>query len=252
MRRSIRTARIAALTAALFAVLLMAGSTSASARTIRFSGLRWDVKTSHGLTGPGPNRFSDSARSVWVDAHGRLHLRIARRHGHWYCTEIVSDDIMGYGTYTWDVVGRPAALDPNVVLGLFTWADAPRDHHREIDIEWSRWGQPHADDASYTVQPYQHHGNEHAFMIARRAGARTTQSFDWEPRRVRFASLRGFFAPPWLDDAAIQRWRYTGDDVPAEGAAHTRINLWLFRGARPTDRRPASIVIRSFTYTPAP
>ena len=159
---------------------------------------------------------------------------------------------MGYGTYTWNVVGRASSLDRNVVLGLFTWDDARKDHHREIDIEWSRWGRRRGSNASFTVQPYTREGNGHAFRIVRGDGLRTTQSFTWMPDRVRFASLRGHVEHPGSPKDVIERWHYAGADVPAEGEAHARSNLWLFRGAAPSDGRPVELVVRSFTFQPAP
>jgi hypothetical protein len=46
-------------------------------------------------------------------------------------------------------------LDPNVVLGLFTWSDKAPSAHREIDIEFARWANA-ADptNAQYVVQAY--------------------------------------------------------------------------------------------------
>ena len=59
-------------------------------RWISFSGYDWWVKTSSGLVGPGPNYFSDSTNNVWLDAQGRLHLRITNRSNQWQCAELVT------------------------------------------------------------------------------------------------------------------------------------------------------------------
>ncbi|MDQ4089270.1 MAG: hypothetical protein M3163_03045 [Actinomycetota bacterium] len=46
-------------------------------------------------------------------------------------------------------------LDPNVVLGLFSWSDDPAYNYREIDIEVARWGDVAGDtNAQYVVQPW--------------------------------------------------------------------------------------------------
>ena len=48
-------------------------------RTITFAGLTWNVREEQGGA-PGPNRWSASDKSVWVDARGQLHMRfLARR-----------------------------------------------------------------------------------------------------------------------------------------------------------------------------
>ena len=114
-------------------------------RWISFSGYDWWVKSSPGLVGPGPNYFSDRADDVWVDAQGRLHLKIVYRNGRWYSTEVFGADPLGYGTYTFTLASRVDQLDKNIVLGLFTWDDTdPAYYHREIDIEFSRWGEVRA------------------------------------------------------------------------------------------------------------
>ncbi|MHA6793625.1 hypothetical protein ACVGVM_08935 [Pseudonocardia bannensis] len=40
-------------------------------------------------------------------------------------------------------MGRLDRPDPNVVLGLFLYdGDSPEAAHHEVDIEFSRWGDP--------------------------------------------------------------------------------------------------------------
>src|SRR3989442_12920365 len=123
-------------------------------RLIDFSGYTWSVKTSTGKVGPGPNYFSDSTSSVWVDAQGRLHMKILKNKGRWYCSEVILQESLGYGTYRFYLDSAVDGLDPSVVLGLFTWNDAPDYNHREIDIEFSRWGSVNNQNAQYVVQPY--------------------------------------------------------------------------------------------------
>jgi hypothetical protein len=111
-------------------------------RTIEFSGFTWKVKASETLAGPGPNYFSDSLSDVWVDAGGRLHLRIVYQNNRWYCTEIFccAHGLQDLHLYAWQ---SSRLINPDdVVLGLFTWDDTSPDYsHREIDIEFSRWGE---------------------------------------------------------------------------------------------------------------
>ena len=122
-------------------------------RGLHWSGLDWTVKTSAGPVGPGPNYFSDSTNNVSVDAQGRLHLKITHP-GNWYCAEIVSQRTLGYGNYVFHVDGTPATLDPNIVLGLFTWSNATNQNHREIDVEYARWSSvTDLNNAQFTVQP---------------------------------------------------------------------------------------------------
>ncbi|HEX2465194.1 MAG TPA: hypothetical protein VHR17_11290 [Thermoanaerobaculia bacterium] len=66
-------------------------------RTIVFSGREWTVKDSGGSRwGPGPNLFSPSTDTVWVDTQGRLHFKITGSKRTWYCAEIVSKASLGH------------------------------------------------------------------------------------------------------------------------------------------------------------
>jgi hypothetical protein len=208
--------------------------------TIDFSGYRWTVKDSGKVkVGPGPNLFA--ASNVWVDAGGRLHLRIASVKGRWSVAEVVNTQSLGRGTYTWVLDSPVDALDRNVVLGLFTWNDAPDYNHRELDVEFARWGNA-ADptNGQFVVQPYDGPGNLQRITLAAGA-APSTHGFTWGTDRV------DFFSP----SASPSGWSYTGPDVPQPGGENARMNLWLFRGAAPSDGRSVEVVIRSFTFTPA-
>jgi hypothetical protein len=222
---------------------------SQGSRILHWSGYDWIVKDASSPIGPGPNRFSDSPRSVWVDDTGRLHLRIRKRDGHWVCSELWTTSALGYGSYVFELDTAASSIDRNAVLGLFTWDDASEEHHREIDVELSRWGVRQGPNAKFTVQPYQVASNGRSFTIP---GSRndTTEAFDWEPGSVSFWSVWGHRTPP-VDSGVIRHWRSTSSDVPTPGDERTHINLWLFGGRPPSDRRSVSVVVDRFAFTPA-
>ena len=218
----------------------------ADARTLRFSGYIWNVKAGEARVGPGPNYFSGEPADVWVDKLGRLHLRIVKRGGRWYCSEVYSAKALGFGTYTFTLASRVDQLDKNVVLGLFTWDDAaPEYAYREIDIELSRWGDVAAANAQFVVQPWDHPGNRHRFEIAL-SSVFSTHSFRWSAGEIFFSSYLGH--APTLGDA-IETWSYTGADIPPAGAGHARINLWLNSGA-PSNGHSVEVVVESFRFVP--
>ena len=192
-------------------------------------------------SGPGPNVFSASSDNVWVDPQGRLHLRITRVAGRWECAEVVGAASLGYGTYTWTLDSRVDDIDPQAVLGLFTWSDAPAFAHREIDIEFSRWGWPSSTtNAQYVVQPHRAPG--HLRAVTQPAAGTSRHSFTWAPGSVAFTSSTGQPAS----------WLYSAADVPPPGSERPRMNLWLLDGRAPTDRTSVEVVIRSFGFTPLP
>ena len=85
-------------------------------RTVNFSEYSWYVK--NGWYGPGNNNFSNSTQNVSVDGDGYLHMRIDYRSSTWYCSEVVNNSSLGYGTYVYTVQGRADLLPISPVLGL--------------------------------------------------------------------------------------------------------------------------------------
>ncbi len=209
---------------------------------VSWGGLSWQVKTSQSAVGPGPNLFA--AANVSVDGAGRLHLAIARNAaGAWTTAEIIGPTSHGYGTYSFTLGSDVSALDPNVVLGLFTWSDRAQQAHREIDVEVARWGViGGATNAQFVVQPADRAG--HLARFAQPAVSRSVHRFTWSPGRVAFESRR-------LDTGAlIASYVYSGADVPKPGDEKVRLNLWLFNGLAPTNGAAVDVVVESFTFTP--
>ena len=164
-------------------VILLARPTSA--RTIQWSGMTWDVKNGTGL-GPGPNNWSDSTNSVWVDANNNLHLKVRRFHGKWYSAEVISQDSLGFGDYEFRLESNTENYDKNVVAGLFTF----QSDTEEIDIELTKFGDANNTDAHYTVQPYFNPGNTNDFDLGL-TGDFSTHSFNWTANQIDFESLHG-------------------------------------------------------------
>ncbi len=217
---------------------------SGMARTIHFAGVDWYVKNG-GPYGPGPNYWSDSEQSVWLDESGNLHLTIRRENGIWYCSEVYTVKETTYGEHRFFVDGWLDRMDKNMVLGLFVYATDTS----EIDIEFSKWGDAAKQDVgSFTVQPYWKSGHQHTFECPLDSTP-TTEFFDWQPGYVHFASMRGHYsgAPP-SDSYYFSRWIYTGADIPADSEhLHTHINFWLMNGEPPQDLTVHEIVITNVT-----
>jgi hypothetical protein len=209
---------------------------------ITWAGHSWQVKSSTSRVGPGPNYFSPSTDNVWVDGTGRLHLKITLRNGRWNCAEVIGAESFGYGTYSFTLASAVDALDPNVVLGLFTWSDKGAFNHREIDVEFARWGDAGGPtNAQYVVQPSSLAGHLHRFTQPA-AAAPTFHGFTWRAGTIDFASAD---LSAWS-----HAWSYVGADVPKPGGENVRLNLWLFGGAAPTDGREVEVVVERFSFAP--
>lgn len=216
---------------------------------ISFSGYDWLVKSAS-LMGPGPNAFSDSPENVWVDAEGRLHLRITKRSRKWQCAEVINTTSLGHGEYRFYVASEVATLDRNAVLGLFTWNSDLAFHNREIDIEFSRWGARSGTNAGYTVQPYTDPSNGYHFDWPVGIG-RSTHLFRWLPGSARFQSVIDWSIPPVDPSYVLEDWERAGSVVPPAGGTTARLNLWLFQGKAPASRAAVEVVIDAFEFVPA-
>jgi hypothetical protein len=222
-------------------------------RTVDFSDMTWRVK-GPGYYGPGPSMFCDDPGCVWVDIDGRLHMTIQRLGGTWYSTEVTLEDVLGYGDYIFTTYGRLDDLDPHAVFGLFIWQYGPCylleymwwNPYNEIDIEFSRWGDPANDVGQFVAQPYDYSGNMSRFDATFSEGELTSHAFRWLADRVEFRSWRG--GPQ--DEAAenmIHSWTYTGPHIPRPDIPRVHINLWQFNGAPASDQE---VVLDEFTFIP--
>jgi len=217
-------------------------------RTLSWSGFEWTVKTSVGANllplGPGPNIFSDNDTIVWVDNLQRLHLRIAKHGNAWYCSELICKSSLGFNHYSFDVDGRVDLLDPNVIAGIFTWDDCslmdhpPNNYFREIDFEFSRWGDPLNKNSQFVIQPYDITGNCNRFNMDLTGLSHSVHEFTWHPDSVVFKSTWG---------NSSYSWKYTNHTyMPSPGNENVRINLWLYYGRPPTDLMNAELILNSF------
>lgn len=211
------------------AVLLSAAA--AEARTIQFAGINWTVKS--GTGGPGPNNWSDSTQSVWVDASGRLHLKIRQIGGVWYCSEVIAQETFGYARYTTKISSNPELNDPNAVVGLFTY----KNDNEEIDIEFTKWGNAaDSTNAQFAVQPSVPNTTSRVRFAAGLNGVNppSTHHFSWQPDYIYWQSYHGHATNLQSPGDLIREHTYTGSKIPPLSDATFRINFWMFQGRTPT------------------
>jgi len=228
---------------------------------------------------PGPCYFSDSQSNVFQDSSG-VHLKITTDgSGNWYCAQIATprqpaqgqplQQTYGYGTYQFNLASAVDGLDPNVVVGLFTWSDDPAyagpyspwanspqggvPSHSELDVEFSKWGDPNNPyNAQFVVQPYTNNGARYQFVMPP-GYKNSTAIINWFPDGISFKvqdpsgnviaqySYPGPVPPPgdnggWLG--------------PVPSLQQVRLNLWLVNGNPPQNGHDAEVVVSNFTYTP--
>jgi hypothetical protein len=237
----------------------------------------WNLRTTNQLEDPGPNHYS--SRNVYVDNAKKLHLMITSQDGHWTCAEIFTKESFGYGTYTFTVESELSDLDPNVVLGLFTYDEHNCDQmYSEVDIEFTRWGRASSDtNLHFTVQP-RYMNPDQGGSIQRDNyrertfgtyfwGAPSKHEFRWTPCSIKFTSHMHKDHPSlpslleWtFPQIPTSRWGLCKDGnsisseilIPKPGDdTRVHINLWLLEETSLPADRVIEVVLSDFTYTPA-
>lgn len=241
-----------------------------------FSGMKWFIKESTSIVGPGNNYFSGNANDIFIDAAGNLHMKISYRDNHWVCTEFYSEQAVTYGRYNFVIESGLDNLDPNVVLGLFTWDNNTylTDANTEIDIEFSKWTDPKGKTLHYSVQPtfgpdvpsgsYEERNKQFNMIIG---GKASYHSFFWTDTLIKFS---GYFGHSVNEDSAMAKFEFSNKNpartTNGEGtvtapiiipkpSATTRLhlNLWLVKGKNnvglpPLYNNEVEIVISKIEY----
>jgi hypothetical protein len=228
------------------------------ARRVVFSGYTWCVLQSTWQMDAGPNCYTADQNDVYVDGSGYLHLSINYKDANtvpepnWYCSGLIATNNLGYGTYVYTVDANTDLLDPNIVVGLFTYDVCDGGYH-EIDVELTKWGDSaDTNNAQYVVQPFDPWRpleSRDRFKITYSTRV-VTHEFIWNPNIVAFRSYYGDYSPYPPAEARIRYWTYTGPNVPIPDKNNPRINFYLTNGDPPQNGRDADIVIKSFRYSP--
>lgn len=219
---------------------------------LRFSGYDWTVRRTSTPEGPKNNRFGGRDVSVTLNKDGSLTLWLTQREGIWYAGEVTLRKSMGYGTYLFRLRTAPASLDPNSVLGLFTYTRSRAYNHREIDIEFSAWGEDGAPvRGQYVIQPYTAPGHLETFDVAKDE-APATYSFTWTKERIDFASWRGYGPRPEAGSpACISAWSFSEPKGVPPPNSFVHMNFYLADGAVPPSGCGAlAVTIDSFEFIP--
>ena len=222
--------------------------------TLDFGGRTWRVK-GPGYYGPGPNWFTNSPSSVWVDGDDQLHLTVKDYGGTWYSTEVALEEPLGYGDYIFTTRGRIDLIDPNVVFGLFTWQYGPCWHesylwwgpYNEFDIEFSRWGSAGSShNAQFVAQPWDWSGNVSRFYATFTENELASHAIRWLPDRVECRSWRGGPSDE-APENMIHTWTYTGPHVPRPEQPRVHLNLWRCCGDPASNQE---VILNAFTFFP--
>ena len=239
-----------------------------------FAGYQWKYKNAATPVGPGPNRFSGTNDFAWVDALGKLHLKIAKKNNQWTCSEIISTKVFGYGTYIFTCDNDVTVFDKNTVFGFFSWDSYSfqTQANSEIDVEFSRWGNSNDSNLiTYSAQPVIFSNpipyTERTFkpiVETKYLKKPMTYMFRWTPDSVKWESYEGENYP---GTNKVSEWTFTKNNIsrqkiegsnvsnpiviPAPSdSTNVRFNLWLLNGTAPSNNQEHEVIISSFKYSP--
>jgi hypothetical protein len=211
-------------------------------RTVHFGGYDWEARRNAGDRNGAPNTYMPTNAST--DQNGFLHLRVTGDTKQWFCSEVIQSRSLGYGTYQF-TIQDVSHMEPALALSLFTWDDTiPEPTHREMTIEFSRWGDPASKNGQFVVQPYYVPANVSRFEAP--AGP-ITVSFRWEPGKVSFQAVPGPHAPHEGHPFAAHVFT---SGVPVPGNERVRIHLCGYHYSRVPLQHEAEIVLEKFQYLP--
>ena len=212
---------------------------------IKFSGREWAIRAGDELD-PGIHDFSSA--NVSVDGQGRLHLKTTFREGKWRCAQVSLMQPLGYGTYTFHLVGRVDQLDKYVVASPFLYADTKKKEDKlEFDVEFARWGDEFGPNAQFVLQPFTVSGHRERFFLTL-SQEYSTHVIRWTANSISFRSSQGLTQTPAPQDIAHE-WTIGGEKVPKDGdKLLVNLSLWVL-----TDKNPAKeeeLIVESFEWQP--
>jgi hypothetical protein len=230
--------------AGIAAVAVAHGPEKSSSYFVDFSGFTWRVRWKPSDRGGAINPYHPD--NVYIDKAGALHLRILNRDGQWTCSEVNLTRSLGYGTYSF-TVDDTSHFEPSVVFGMFTWDySIDRDNHREFDIDISRWGDPHNQNAEFVLQPSFVPANISRFNAP---AGKLKHTIVWEPGRITMVTAQ----LPASGNSSLIFKRVFTSEIPTAGSESVRMTFYLYR--KPTGdslplQHPAEVVVDRFEYLP--
>ncbi|MFZ7114201.1 MAG: glycoside hydrolase family 16 protein [Bacteroidota bacterium] len=218
------------------------------AGTIEFSGYTWTIKDSYGKhTGPGNNYFSGSKENVYVDANGKLHLRLTMRNDKWYCPEVRMQKNLGYGSYVFYIDSLETPLDKDIVVGLFMYdREDSLNFHKEVDIEFSQWGKDNSLNSQYVMQPKE----DEAYRFNTDFTKKSKHTIELRKRKIAFKS-----SYETEDNKGCLHKNYSHHKIKPNKEymsinERVSINVWLYRMSEPSNLKEFEIVISKFEFKP--
>lgn len=241
------------------ATTINADSIYQNARTVNFAGFRWKVRESTVQTEPGNNFFSKAETEIYTDNDKKLHLGINSRNNYWYCSELVADTVLGYGTYAIFPEIKLDTLPPNVMIEFGLTSEKALHSYipADIAVQFTRLGTLNSPNTLQYVVGRPENAVERKERIFRpdepfrMQGYFSTHAFTWRESALEFASYHDHGLPtPYL--AVL--WEFTGSqalslNVPKATTPY-RMRLRVWSAGAPVGNRPFELTIKEIRFLP--
>jgi hypothetical protein len=209
---------------------------------LRFSTYDWTIRQTGSDRHGTPHLYNVSNTSI--DKQGNLHLRVAKHDTEWTCAEVSLQHSLGYGRYE-AVVDGVDQFEPATVFDMFTWDTTGTDQNRrEMNTQFTRWGDPKAPNGEFSVQPYYRPANTYRYSVAKTPLLLTML---WQNGRVTFSTAT-------VDDLGRTRSRVAEHtftaDVPSPESETVHLNLCVFEYGKVHQTSDSEVVVKSFRFLP--
>lgn len=243
---------------------------AAQPSVLNFSGYSWSVadgKVTPGLT----NNFISDQQMQFVDPKGRLHLKIKKKYGIWYCSQIKLKKPLGNGTYQLTIDSGTYAVDPRLLFSFAITDDINSNgiieasqQERELNLSLSRWNQENNMPLWYMIRPLPgqnqntqipqtFYPNVYAFPTTISSAKIYKHTIGWpDGKTVQFSS-RSKTASGQKYTLMCEK-KMTGINAPRSENAVVTVSFYIVGSNIPQNDGPQSeyeIIIKSVSFTPA-
>ncbi|MGB7052482.1 MAG: hypothetical protein WBG41_13000 [Acidimicrobiales bacterium] len=225
-----------------------------ASNSLSWMGHEWTI-TNGSMAGIAPG----DAANVSLTKQGYLQLQVVRHGSSVTAAQLFSQDVMGFGTYQWQIQGPVDSMPTEIVLGLFPYGPADgigQNGENEIDIEFSKWRGTlcgGACNADFAVYPSSGHGNLKAtqdnFLVKLARGNLVTARLTWTSTSITETVMSGL-QPMGTTNDVLHTWTFEPSNPEAripQQAVPLGMNLWCYE-AKPSHGQ--KITIRSFQFDP--
>ena len=142
-----------------------------------------------------------------------------------------------------------AKLDKDLVVGFFTYDHGDTlNHHKEIDIEFSNWGNEKDDNSQYVLQPFEVSENVHRFQTD--LSKKTRHMISWKKNKISFSSSYVTSEGGTEEVAKYAEWNYKPHPKLKRSNEKFSMNVWLFKADFPSDFNDYEFIVSKFEFVP--